>query len=151
MVTKTFAEAQIAILMGGRIAEEIVFDEMSTGAGQDIQSATDMARKMVCEWGMSEEIGPLYYGHREEAIFLGREIAQSQEFSDQTAVKIDAEVSKIVNAQYKRARAIIENNRASLEGLSIELLERESLGGEEIDDVLLSNDATAENGPFRLE
>jgi len=144
MVTKSFAEAQIAILMGGRIAEEIIFNELSTGAGQDIQSATDMARRMVCDWGMSKELGPLFYGRKEEAIFLGREIAQSQDFSEQTAEKIDKEVAEIVNTQYKRARNLLETNLPSLNGLADKLLVDEVLNGEEIDVILTENSAQGE-------
>jgi cell division protease FtsH len=144
MVTKSFAEAQIAILMGGRIAEEIIFNEISTGAGQDIQSATDMARKMVCDWGMSKELGPLFYGRKEEAIFLGREIAQSQDFSEQTAVKIDKEVAEIVKTQYKRARKVLETNLPSLNGIADKLLVHEVLNGEEIDEILTEHNADGE-------
>jgi cell division protease FtsH len=144
MVTKSFAEAQIAILMGGRVAEEIIFNEISTGAGQDIQSATDMARKMVCDWGMSEKLGPLYYGRREEAIFLGREIAQPQDFSERTAVLIDEEVTQIVTAQYKRAKRLIQTNLGALKSLAEKLLIQEVLDGEEIDVVLGASQAKGE-------
>ncbi len=144
MVTKTFAESQIAILMGGRIAEEITFDEISTGAGQDIQSATDMARRMVCDWGMSDTLGPLYYGRREEAIFLGRELAQPQDFSEQTAEVIDAEVTKIVTNQYNRARKLLESNFDSLNELSEKLLVQEVLDGDEIDVILREQKAVGE-------
>ncbi|MDJ0765212.1 MAG: ATP-dependent zinc metalloprotease FtsH [Myxococcota bacterium] len=144
MVTKTFAEAQIAILMGGRIAEEIIFGEISTGAGQDIHSATDMARRMVCDWGMSKALGPLYYGRREEAIFLGREIAQPQDFSERTAELIDKEVSKIVTTQYNRAKQLLETNLRSLKGLAEKLLVQEVLDGDEIDEVLKEHNAQGE-------
>jgi cell division protease FtsH len=141
MVTKSFAEAQIAILMGGRVAEEIVFQEISTGAGQDIQSATDMARRMVCDWGMSEKLGPLYYGRREEAIFLGREIAQPQDFSEKTAVLIDEEVNRIVSAQHARAQKLINSHLAALTSLAEKLLVQEVLDREEIDSILAANNA----------
>ncbi len=144
MVTKKFAEAQIAILMGGRVAEEITFDEISTGAGQDIQSATDMARKMVCDWGMSKELGPLYYGRKEEHVFLGREIAQPQNFSEETSVQIDKEVEKIVMSQYERAHKLLGDNLASLKGLAERLLVQEVLNGEEIDEILRENQANGE-------
>lgn len=144
MVTKTFAEAQISILMGGRVAEEIIFGEISTGAGQDIQSATDMARKMVCDWGMSAKLGPLYYGRREEAIFLGREIAQPQDFSEKTAVLIDEEVATIVTEQYERARRLINTNLGALKSLAEKLLVQEVLDGEEIDEILGENNAKGE-------
>jgi cell division protease FtsH len=146
MVTKRFTEAQIAVSMGGRIAEELVFNELSTGAGQDIQHATDLARRMVCEWGMNEKLGPLYYGRKEEAIFLGREIAQHQEFSEKIAELIDDEVHATVMGQYRRARGLIEANRPALDGLAEQLLEREVLESEEIDRVLGSRGARGEGG-----
>jgi cell division protease FtsH len=135
-LTKTYTQAKIAWAMGGRIAEELVFGELSTGAGMDIQTATDLARKMVCEWGMNEKLGPVYYGKKEEAIFLGREIAQHQEFSEQTAEVIDAEVHKTVMDQYHRARGLIETNREALERIAHDLLEYEVLDGETLDDIL---------------
>ena len=103
-----------------------------------------MARKMVCDWGMSKELGPLYYGRKEEAIFLGREIAQPQDFSEQTAVKIDKEVAEIVNTQYNRARNLLETNLPSLNGLADKLLVQEVLNGEEIDAILKENKAKGE-------
>ena len=99
---KEYLEAQIAILMGGRIAEEIFMHHMTTGAGNDIERATEMARKMVCEWGMSE-LGPLSFGKREEQIFLGREIAQHRDYSEATAIRIDEQVKKLVQEGYDRA------------------------------------------------
>jgi cell division protease FtsH len=144
MATRTFTEAQISILMGGRVAEEIVFNEISTGAGQDIRTATELARKMVCDWGMSDRLGPLYYGRKEEAIFLGREIAQPQDFSERTAVQIDEEVEKIVIRQYKRATELLKTNMHSLNGLAEKLLETEVLDGEEIDAVLRERKANGE-------
>src|SRR5579864_4348062 len=108
--------------MGGRIAEEIFMHQMTTGAGNDIERATDIARKMVCEWGMSE-MGPLAYGKKEEAIFLGREIAQHRDYSEDTANKIDAEVHLIVTTSYKTARNILEANREILERVALALLD----------------------------
>ena len=135
-VSREFALNQITILLGGRIAEEIFLNQQTTGAGQDIETATDIARKMVCEWGMSKKIGPLAWGKKEEAIFLGREIAQHQDFSEQTAVEIDAEVKGIVMACYERARRIILEDKDGLERLAQALLEYEVLDAEEIDAVL---------------
>ena len=143
-LTKAYTESRIAVAMGGRIAEELVFKELSTGAGMDIQSATGLARKMVCEWGMSEKLGPLYYGKKEEAIFLGREIAQHQDFSERTAEAIDTEVRDIVMGQYRRARRMIERNMASLEGMAKALLEYEVLDGEAVDRILRENSARGE-------
>jgi cell division protease FtsH len=144
MMTKSFTEAQIAVLMGGRIAEELEFGELSTGAGMDIQTSSDLARKMVCEWGMNDKLGPLYYGKKEEAIFLGREIAQHQEFSEQTAEAIDGEVHKLVMGQYTRARKLVERNRKSLDRIAMDLLEFEVLDGEAVDEILYECGAEGE-------
>src|SRR5258706_1312351 len=128
---KDYLEAQLAILMGGRIAEEIFMHHVTTGAGNDIERATDMARKMVCEWGMSE-LGPLSFGKREEQIFLGREIAQHRDYSEATAIRIDEQVKKLVQESYDRARAIIEDKAEALERIALALLEREVLDGSEV-------------------
>jgi cell division protease FtsH len=122
---------QIAILMGGRIAEDTFLGSITTGASNDIERATELARAMVCEYGMSE-MGPLTFGKKEEQIFLGREIAQHRDFSEDTAIKIDEQVKKIVTAQYERAKSIIEENRDTMIRLAECLLERESLDGVEI-------------------
>jgi cell division protease FtsH len=128
---KNYLETQIAILMGGRIAEEMFLNVMSTGAGNDIERATDMARKMVCEWGMSE-LGPLTFGKKEEQIFLGREIAQHRDYSEDTAIKIDQEVRKLVNSGYTTAKQILSDNRQTLENVARALIEREVLDANEI-------------------
>ncbi|HXQ71516.1 MAG TPA: ATP-dependent zinc metalloprotease FtsH [Pyrinomonadaceae bacterium] len=122
---------QIAILMGGRIAEDAFLGSITTGASNDIERATELARAMVCEYGMSE-MGPITFGKKEEQIFLGREIAQHRDFSEDTAIKIDEQVKKIVTAQFERAKAIIEENRETMIRLAECLLERESLDGVEI-------------------
>jgi cell division protease FtsH len=122
---------QIAILMGGRIAEETFLGSITTGASNDIERATELARAMVCEYGMSE-MGPLTFGKKEEQIFLGREIAQHRDFSEDTAIKIDKQVKKIVTAQFERAKVIIEENRDTMVRLAECLLERESLDAVEI-------------------
>jgi cell division protease FtsH len=122
---------QIAILMGGRIAEDTFLGSITTGASNDIERATELARAMVCEYGMSE-MGPLTFGKKEEQIFLGREIAQHRDFSEETAIRIDEQVKKIITAQYDRAKAIIEDNRDTMVRLAECLLERESLDGVEI-------------------
>jgi len=128
---KNYLETQIAILMGGRIAEEMFLGVMSTGAGNDIERATDMARKMVCEWGMSD-LGPLTFGKKEEQIFLGREIAQHRDYSEDTAIQIDQEVRKLVNNGYGTAKQILSDNRATLERVAKALIEREVLDANEI-------------------
>ena len=122
---------QIAILMGGRIAEDTFLGSITTGASNDIERATELARAMVCEYGMSE-MGPLTFGKKEEQIFLGREIAQHRDFSEETAIKIDEQVKKIVTAQFERAKAIIEENRDTMVRLAECLLERETLDSVEI-------------------
>jgi len=122
---------QIAILMGGRIAEETFLGSITTGASNDIERATELARAMVCEYGMSE-MGPITFGKKEEQIFLGREIAQHRDFSEDTAIKIDEQVKKIVTAQFERAKAILDDNRETMIRLAECLLERESLDGVEI-------------------
>lgn len=126
----------IAILLGGRAAEEIALQHMTTGAGNDLERATILARKMVCEWGMSDAMGPLSYGKKEEAIFLGREIAQHRDFSEQTAVEIDKEVKKIVMDNYLRAKTLIQERKDALDDLAKALLEKETLDAAEIDAII---------------
>jgi cell division protease FtsH len=128
---KDYLEAQLAILMAGRIAEEIFMHHITTGAGNDIERATEMARKMVCEWGMSE-LGPMSFGKKEEQIFLGREIAQHRDYSEATAIRIDEQVKKLVEEGYQRARAIIEEKSDALIRIAEALLEREVLDGAEV-------------------
>jgi len=129
--TKDFLESQLAVLMGGRAAEEIFLHHITTGAGNDIERATEIARQMVCEWGMSP-LGPLTFGKKEEQIFLGREIAQHRDYSEDTAIKIDGEVRSIVNTGYSKARNILETNRDALERVAHGLLEREVLDATEL-------------------
>jgi cell division protease FtsH len=129
--TKEYLLGQISILMGGRIAEETFLGNITTGASNDIEKATELARAMVCEYGMSE-LGPLTFGKKEEQIFLGREIAQHRDYSEETSIRIDSEVRKIVTEQYERARKIIEENRDTMVRLAEALLEQESLDGVQI-------------------
>jgi cell division protease FtsH len=129
--SKDYLEARLAILMAGRIAEERYMHHMTTGAGNDIERATDMARKMVCEWGMSE-LGPLSFGKKEEQIFLGREIAQHRDYSEETAIRIDAQVKKLVQGGYDTAVKIIEGHSDALVRIAEALLEREILDGNEV-------------------
>jgi len=129
--TKEYLLGQISILMGGRIAEETFLGNITTGASNDIEKATELARAMVCEYGMSE-LGPLTFGKKEEQIFLGREIAQHRDYSEETSIRIDSEVRKIVTEQYERARRIIEENRDTMVRLAENLLEHESLDGVQI-------------------
>jgi cell division protease FtsH len=123
---------RITILLGGRTAEEIVFQQRTTGAGDDLEKATEMARKMVCEWGMSDKMGPLTFGKSEEHIFLGREMSRAKDYSEDTAILIDSEIKRIVTDCALRARQMIETNLEKLHTLARALLERESLDGAEI-------------------
>ncbi|MCC7384126.1 MAG: ATP-dependent zinc metalloprotease FtsH [Deltaproteobacteria bacterium] len=136
----------IAILMGGRAAEELVFDTFTTGAGNDIERATELARKMVCEWGMSSKMGPVTFGKKEESIFLGREMQTQAEYSEQTAVEIDSEIRDIVSKQYELAKQLLSQNRETLERIATTLLEYESLDGGEID-ALIKGEAISRPKP----
>ncbi len=128
---RNFLEARLAILMGGRIAEELFLGVVSTGAGNDIERATELARQMVCEWGMSD-LGPLTFGKKEEQIFLGREIAQHRDYSEDTAIKIDQQVRKFVTQGYETAKQIISENRETLERIAKALMEREVIDAVEL-------------------
>jgi cell division protease FtsH len=130
---KEYLLNNLAILFGGRVAEELVLKHMTTGAGNDIERATELARKMVCEWGMSEKLGPMTFGKKEEQIFLGRDFTQQQDYSESTAVEIDAEVRRIIQASYQRAKELLHTNLQLLHKLAERLLEKESLDGAEID------------------
>jgi cell division protease FtsH len=130
-----YVETEIGILMGGRVAEELTQDDITTGAGNDIERATEMARRMVCEWGMSE-LGPLALGGKEEPVFLGRDFNQRSDYSEDTAIRIDREVSRIVQMAYTHATAILSTNRPVLDRVAIELLERETLDGAEIYEII---------------
>jgi cell division protease FtsH len=134
--SKRYLEAMLSVLMGGRIAEEVFIGEITTGAGNDIERATGMARKMVCEWGMSD-LGPVTFGKKEQEIFLGREFAQHGDFSEATAVEIDKEVRRILDRAYKVAHEIITTNRNALDRIAIKLLERETLDGWEVNEIIV--------------
>jgi cell division protease FtsH len=145
--SRSYLEANLRVLMGGRLAEEIVFGSghMTTGAGNDLERCTELARKMVCEWGMSAEMGPLTFGKREESIFLGKEFARHQDYSEATAVRIDDEIRRFVNAAYAAARSILEQHREALEAITTALLEHEVLDGDRIYDLIAAHsDHTAE-------
>ncbi|MHB1843600.1 MAG: ATP-dependent zinc metalloprotease FtsH [Deltaproteobacteria bacterium] len=134
--SREYARHRIAICLGGRLAEELVFNEMTSGASNDIEVATDLARKMVCEWGMSESLGPLAFGKHEEQIFLGREISSHQDYSEQTAQQIDSEVHRIVTEQYDMAKKMLADNLETLKRLSEALLEYETLDGAEVNTII---------------
>lgn len=134
--SKEYLEAVITYALGGRAAEKIVFKHYTTGAGNDIEKATNIARKMVCEWGMSEKLGPMSYGAKEEEIFLGREIQKHRDYSEKTAIEIDEEIRGIINSAMARAEKILRDNIDLLHKLSEELLEREILDSEEIERII---------------
>ena len=130
--SREYLEVQIAILLGGRIAEEITMDSITTGAGNDLERATDLARRMVCEWGMSRSMGPLTFGKKEEQIFLGREIAQHQDYSEDTALKIDHEVKRFVTDNYTRAHGVLVEHKQILLDMADALLARETLDADQV-------------------
>jgi cell division protease FtsH len=131
--TKERAENMIAFLMGGRLAEEIVFGHKTTGAGNDIERATELARRMICEWGMSDKLGPVTFGKKEEQVFLGREMGHVREFSEATAQSIDNEVREIVEKNYRRAKELLNSNIDILHSMAQALLDHETLDKDEID------------------
>jgi len=131
--TKEYLVNNLAILLGGRAAEEIALNEMTTGAGNDLERATELARKMVCEWGMSEKMGPVTFGKRGEHIFLGRDFAEHKNYSEKTAVEIDEEIRRFVESSYERAKKIINDNRDKLEKLVEALLKKETLDAKDIE------------------
>ncbi len=138
MYSRAYLMANLKVLMGGRLAEEITFgsDKMTTGAGNDLERATELARKMVCEWGMSTGMGPLTFGKQDENIFLGKEFSRHQDYSEATAVRIDEEISSFVTLAYNESRGILEAQQPSLNAISNALLEREVLDGDEIYDLI---------------
>ena len=133
---KDYLQNNITIMMGGRVAEELILYRQTTGAGNDIERATEIARKMVCEWGMSEKLGPLTFGQKKEQIFLGREFAQHRDYSEETARLIDNEVRAIVTQSYEKAKDILQRNMATLHQLANSLLEKEVLDGRQIDSII---------------
>ena len=142
--TREFLLNTLAVLMGGRAAEEHILHHLTTGAGNDIERSTELARKMVCNWGMSENLGPLAFGKREEHIFLGREISQNRDFSEETARLIDTEIKKFVETSYQRARTILRTHEAALHALAKALLEKETLDSNEVDAIVAQYVAPAE-------
>jgi len=139
---KEYLLTQISILMGGRVAEEIVFDSITTGAGNDIERASDLARKMVCEWGMSK-LGPLSYGKKEEQIFLGKELVRHKDYSETTAIEIDNEVRNIVMGAYQKTKDILSENISKLHDLANALLEKETLSSIEVDEIIFGKQQEA--------
>jgi cell division protease FtsH len=135
-MSRSYAENRLAIMMGGRVAEEVIFEQVTTGAGNDLEQATDLARRMVCEWGMSEKLGPLTFGRKDENPFLGREFGNQRDYSEHTAIEIDAEVRRIVTAGYDLAMKLVSENIDKLKAVAEALLEHESLDGPQVDRVI---------------
>jgi len=133
---KDYLLNNITVMMGGRAAEELVLSRQTTGAGNDIERCTEIARKMVCEWGMSEKLGPLAFGQKEEHIFLGREFAQHRDYSEETARLIDEEIRTIVTQSYEKAKEILQKNMGTLHQLASTLLEKEVLDGHQIEGII---------------
>jgi len=134
-LSKDYLEIKLVHLLGGRVAEKLIFNQLTTGAGNDLVQATNLARKMVCNWGMSDKLGPVTFGKKEEHIFLGREIAQQRDYSEQTAIDIDSEVKQIVLKSQERAEKLLSENTDKLHILAKALLERECLTGEQIEEI----------------
>jgi len=128
--------ARITVLLGGRASEELIFDQMTTGAGNDIERSTELARKMICEWGMSDKLGPVTFGKKEEQIFLGREISQHRDYSEATAVEIDSEVRRVVNECHDEARRLLQENIETLKRIAETLLDIEVLNAEQLDEII---------------
>jgi cell division protease FtsH len=136
LMSRTQAETNITVLVAGRASEEIIFKELSSGAGSDLERGTDLARKMVCDWGMSEKLGPLTFGKKEEEVFLGRELGTHKNYSEETAIQIDQEISRIVSESYVRAKELLAANIDALNKIAAGLLERETLEKEDIDRII---------------
>jgi cell division protease FtsH len=157
--SKDYLTATLTVLLGGRAAEDLVFNQFTTGAGNDLERATELARKMVCNWGMSEELGPITFGRREEHVFLGREISQPKDFSEETARLIDHAMKNLVEGSYQRAKDLLATHRAELQALAQALLDRETLDSQEINQIIdsfkkpsMEPDAQEEEvGPLPLE
>ncbi|KAA3608463.1 MAG: ATP-dependent metallopeptidase FtsH/Yme1/Tma family protein [Calditrichaeota bacterium] len=147
--SKTYCESRLAVLFGGRVAEKLIFNEFTTGASNDLERATSLARKMVCEWGMSEKLGAVTYGQKEQEIFLGREISQHRDFSDKIAYEIDVEVNRIISETEEKTEKLLKDNLDKLHDLTNALLEHELLDGEQIDMILRGEkiDAAAFTSP----
>jgi cell division protease FtsH len=141
--SKEYLSNRLAVLMGGRVAEELVFEHVTTGAGNDLERATDLARKMVCEWGMSEKLGPLTFGQQGSPVFLGRDVSARREVSDQMAQEIDLEIKRFVTENYERTKHVLTEQMASLRALAEALFEKEVLDALDIEQILMQPSAQA--------
>ena len=140
--------ARIAVLMGGRIAEELFMDQMTTGASNDFEQATDIAQKMVSRWGMSDSLGTRVYGDNQSEVFLGRDVTTHQNLSDAVVEQVDKEVSRIIDEEYARARKIIEDNRDIVEVMAKALMEFETLEADQIDDIMAGKNPSSPSSEF---
>ena len=147
MHSKDYLEARLAVMMGGRVAELLVFNQLDTGAGNDLERATKLARKMVCNWGMSDKIGPVTFGKTEEHIFLGRELQQHQDYSEATAVVIDQEIRNFIERAEDTARQILSKDIDNLHKLAKTLLEKEIMDAAEVDNIINPKSGDAEPVP----
>jgi cell division protease FtsH len=138
---------RVSVMLGGRAAEKIVFEDVTSGAGDDLKKATQLVRRMVCQWGMSDRVGPVTFRQGEPHPFLGREMAEQRDFSEETARLIDEEVRRIIQEMEEKARELLESNRDKLDALAEGLLENETLSREEIDEILGSQKEEAEQEP----
>jgi cell division protease FtsH len=136
LANRTKFEAELVTMLGGRAAEEVVFERITTGASNDLERATELARKMIMEYGMSDDLGPMTYGEREEMIFLGRSIAEHRNYGEEVARKIDAEVRQTINRAHNRALEVMTHHRDLLDTLAQQLIQRETLGEAEVDALL---------------
>lgn len=136
--SKTYLEAQLSVLMAGRVSENLLLNKSTTGAANDFERATDIARKMVCHYGMSD-LGPLTFGERDDLIFLGKDLAMHKNFSEKTAELIDIEVKKIVTRNFKRSKELLEKNKTTLTKIAEALLDKEILSSEEVEDIIKGN------------
>jgi len=148
--SRDYLMTRLAMMFGGRVAEELIFGHMTTGAGDDIEKATELARKMVCEWGMSKELGPMTFGKREEQVFLGRDIAHHKDYSEHTAIEIDREVRRIVDEAYQNARKLLSEALPLLHAVAGRLLEKEVLDGGEVGDMVAAFREGREMPPSRV-
>ncbi len=145
--SKDYILKRLTIMFGGRVAEELVLGHTTTGASDDLEKATELARRMVCEWGMSERLGPMTFGKKEEPVFLGRDLTQTRDYSERTAIEIDTEVRDIIGAAFDRAKSLLQKHIEILHKMAETLLEKETLDGEEIDGILKQYDIEVEPEP----
>lgn len=149
--SRTYLNSTIMVLLGGRAAEEIIFNERTSGAGNDLERVTEIARKMVCEWGMSEEVGPVTFGKSEQQPFLGREISKGADYSEDTAVRIDKEIKSIINNNYEKVFKLLNDNIDLLHKLADLLLEKEVIDSKELDELVSKESGSSSDSVFKTQ